>query len=171
LRYKMITYMTAAEARIHLRYSRWASRKLVDAAGELSPENRTRPMGVSHESLQKTLGHIYAADQVWYSRTVDSSVPLPALGQEYTMETLTGDWSELQKKWEAWSDSLSDGDLERIAAYKLRDGTSGQAAVWQVVMHVVNHGTLHRGQVVAMMRQLGAKPPATDLIFYYREAL
>jgi uncharacterized damage-inducible protein DinB len=166
----MITYMTAAEARIHLRYSGWASRKLVDAAGELSPEARIRPMGVSHESLQKTLGHIYAADQVWYSRTVDASVPLPAVGQEYTMDALTGDWVELQKKWEAWADSLIDGDLDRVAAYKLRDGSSGEAAVWQIVMHVVNHGTLHRGQVMAMIRQLGAKPPATDLIFYYREA-
>ncbi len=165
----MITYMTAVEARLHLRYSGWASRKLVDAAGELSPEDRTRPMGVSHESLQKTLGHIYAADQVWYSRTVDSSVPLPVFGAEYTMDTLTEDWVKLQKKWEAWADSLSDGDLERVAAYKLRDGTSGQAAVWQIVMHVVNHGTLHRGQVMAMMRQLGATPPATDLIFYYRD--
>lgn len=165
----MITYMTAAEARLHLRYSGWASRKLVDAAGELSPEDRTRPMGVSHESLQKTLGHIYAADQVWYSRTVDSSVPLPVLGADYTMDALTGDWVELQKKWESWADSLSDGDLERVAAYKLRDGSSGEAAVWQIVMHVVNHGTLHRGQVMAMMRQLGSKPPATDLIFYYRE--
>lgn len=161
--------MTAPEARLHLRYSGWASRKLVDAARELSPEDRTRPMGVSHESLQKTLGHIYAADQVWYSRTADSSMPLPAVGQEYSMEALIGDWAELQKKWEAWANSLGDADLEHVAAYKLRDGTPGQTAVWQIVMHVVNHGTLHRGQVMAMMRQLGAKPPATDLIFFYRD--
>ncbi len=165
----MITYMTAVEARLHLRYSGWASRKLVDAAGALSPDDRTRAMGVSHESVQKTLGHIYAADRAWYSRTVDPSTPVPPLGQHHSMETLTGDWAELQKKWEAWADALSDGDLERVAEYKLRDGTAGRTPVWQIVMHVVNHGTLHRGQVVAMLRQLGAKPPATDLIFYYRD--
>jgi uncharacterized damage-inducible protein DinB len=49
------------------------------------------------------------------------------------------------------------------------DGTPFESPVWQIVSHVVNHATLHRGQVVAMLRQLGAKPPATDLIFYYRE--
>jgi uncharacterized damage-inducible protein DinB len=41
--------------------------------------------------------------------------------------------------------------------------------VWQIVTHVVNHATLHRGQIVAMLRQLGAKPPATDILWYYRE--
>jgi uncharacterized damage-inducible protein DinB len=34
-------------------------------------------------------------------------------------------------------------------------------------MHVVNHGTLHRGQIVCMLRQLGVKPPATDIVFSY----
>lgn len=165
----MITYMTAPETRLHIRYSGWASRKLVDAVGQLSPEERIRPMGVSHESLQKTLGHIYAADRAWYSRTVDPSTPVPPLGEHHTMEALTGDWQELQKKWEAWTDSLADRDLERVFEFKLRDGTAGQAVVWQIVMHVVNHATLHRGQVMAMLRQLGVKPPATDLIYYYRE--
>lgn len=161
--------MTAVEARIHLRYSGWASRKLVDAAAQLSPEERVRPMGVSHESVQKTLGHIYAADRAWYVRTVDPSSPVPPLGELHSMETLTGDWRELQEKWEAWADSLTDADLERQFDYKLRDGTAGHAAVKNVVFHVVNHATLHRGQVMALLRQLGVKPPATDLIFYYRE--
>jgi len=40
---------------------------------------------------------------------------------------------------------------------------------WQIMQHVVNHGTYHRGQVIAMLRQLGAKGVATDLIAFYRE--
>lgn len=165
----MITYMTAAEARLHLRYSGWASQKLVDAAEQLTPEDRTRPMGVSHESLQKTLGHIYAADRAWYSRTVDPETSIPSLTDIHSMEVLTGEWRDLQKKWEAWADSLTDEDLARVLEYRLRDGTESRTPVWQIVMHVVNHATLHRGQVMAMLRQLGVKPPATDLIFYYRE--
>lgn len=161
--------MTSAEARLHIRYSGWASRKLVDAVQDLTPEDRTRPMAVSHESVQKTLGHIYAADRVWYSRTVDPAVSVPSLTDVQSMEVLTGDWRELQKKWEAWADSVTEGDLDRVLEYKLRDGTAGRTPVYQIVMHVVNHATLHRGQVMAMLRQLGVKPPATDLIFYYRE--
>jgi len=161
--------MTAQEARLHLRYSGWASRKLVEAATQLTPEQRTRAMGVSHESLQRTLGHIYFADSIWYTRTVDPSLPVPNPKDLPSMETLSSEWPKLQQNWEAWADSRGDGDLDRNAQYKLLDGTPFETPVWQIVLHVVNHATLHRGQVVAMLRQLGAKPPATDLIFYYRE--
>ena len=85
------------------------------------------------------------------------------------METLTVDWQNLQENWEKWSEGLSDCDLDRDANYTLLDGTPFTTPVWQIVLHLVNHATLHRGQVMAMLRQLGTKPPATDLIFYYRE--
>ena len=49
------------------------------------------------------------------------------------------------------------------------DGTPFESSLKQVVLHVVNHATLHRGQVMGLFRQAGVKPPATDLIFYYRE--
>jgi len=161
--------MTAQEARTHIRYSGWASRKLVEAAANLTPEQRTRPMSVSHESLQKTLAHIYFADSIWYTRTVDPSRPVPNPDEIPSIETLTEWWSSLQMNWEKWADSISDADLQRTAQYKQRDGTPYETPLWQILMHVVNHATLHRGQVMALFRQLGAKPPATDLIFYYRE--
>jgi uncharacterized damage-inducible protein DinB len=161
--------MNAQDARTHIRYSGWASRKLIEAAANLTPEERTRPMNVSHESLQKTLTHIYFADSAWYTRTVDPSRPVPSPKDSPSMEALTTEWGSLQEKWEAWANSLTDSDLERVAEYKQRDGTPFETPVWQIVLHLVNHATLHRGQVMAMLRQLGAKPPATDLIFYYRE--
>jgi uncharacterized damage-inducible protein DinB len=100
---------------------------------------------------------------------VDPSRPVPNPDSRPTLESLMSDWPDLQRKWEAWAESISDADLERVAQYTLLNGSPGETPVWQIVMHVVNHATLHRGQVVAMMRQLGAKPPATDLLYYYRE--
>ena len=44
----------------------------------------------------------------------------------------------------------------------------GAIPYWQVVLHLVNHGSYHRGQVATMLRQAGIKPPGTDLISYYR---
>jgi uncharacterized damage-inducible protein DinB len=161
--------MTTQEARLHVRYSGWASRKLVEAAAALSPEERTRDLGVSHESLHRTLAHIYFGDSVWYTRTVDQSRPVPNPKELPSMEALRSDWSALQVNWEKWADSLDDSGLQRIAQYNLLDGSPFETPVWQIVMHVVNHATLHRGQVMAMLRQLGTKPPATDLIYYYRE--
>jgi uncharacterized damage-inducible protein DinB len=51
----------------------------------------------------------------------------------------------------------------------MRDGSPGETPASQLVLHVVNHATLHRGQVIGMLRQLGVKPPNTDLFFYLRE--
>lgn len=161
--------MTAQEVRLHLRYSGWASRKLLEAAQKLAPEESSRGMSVSHGSILGTLAHIHFADRIWYSRTVDPSTALPPVIKAPTLESLAVEWAELQKKWEAWSESLTDADLERVASYKFTDGREGQNQVSQIILHLVNHATLHRGQVVAMLRQLGQKPPATDFIFYVRE--
>src|SRR5215475_995175 len=115
--------MTAQEARTHIRYSGWASRKVLEAALALSPEDRAKSMNVSHESVAKTLTHIYSAD----------------------------------------------ADIARQVHFKSRFVGDAGLPAWQIVMHVVNHGTLHRGQIVGMLRQLGVKPPATDIVFYYYE--
>src|SRR5215472_6570329 len=124
--------MTTQEARSLIRYSGWATRKLLDAAAALTPEQRTQEMKVSHESLQQTLAHIYFADSVWYTRTVDPSRPVPNPGDRPTLESLMVDWPDLQRKWEAWVDSISDVDLERVAQYKLMNGSPGESPVWQI---------------------------------------
>lgn len=162
--------MTAHEARLHLRYTGWASRRLVDAAAQLEPEQRSRPMGVSHHSVLGTLGHVHFGDRIWYTRVIDPSLaPLPPIDQLSTLEALQKDWPELQRRWVDWADSLSDSDLDQMVYYSGPGGKPNRQQTWKLILHVVNHGTLHRGQVMAMLRQLGVKPPATDLIFYYRE--
>ena len=159
--------MTAAEALRHLRYSGWASRKLLDAARNLNPEDLTRNVGISHQSILGTLCHAHFADRIWYARVVDPQEPLI---KEADLPTLEREWSDLQGKWEAWAERASDADLARVVAYKSLDGKlSSESVVAEVVLHVVNHATLHRGQAVGMIRQLGIAPPVTDLMMYYRE--
>jgi uncharacterized damage-inducible protein DinB len=161
------TSMTAAEALTHLRYSGWASRKLLDAARSLNPEDLTRKVGVSHESILGTLSHIHFADRIWYSRVVDPKEPLI---KEADLPTLEREWWDIQRKWETWAEGLSDSGLERVVAYKSLDGKGAFENVTRdILLHLVNHATLHRGQAVGMIRQLGIAPPVTDLIFYHRE--
>ncbi len=159
--------MTTAEAVKHLRYSGWASRKLLDAARNLNPEDLTRNVGVSHQSILGTLCHTHFADRIWYARVVDPKEPLI---KEADLPTLERDWADIQRKWESWAEGLSDADLARVVAYKSLDGKlSFESVVSEVVLHLVNHATLHRGQAVGMIRQLGIAPPVTDLMMYYRE--
>jgi uncharacterized damage-inducible protein DinB len=154
--------MTTEDARTHLRYSGWASRRLLDAALQLPPDDLHRDLKVSHKSLFETLNHIHFADRIWLCRVLGEPYE-PAQG------ALEVEWPKLQRRWEEWADSPGAADLDRIIFYKDLKGNSHQAPLWQIILHLVNHATLHRGQVMAMMRQLGAVPPPTDLIFYYRE--
>ena len=159
--------MTAAEALKHLQYSGWASRKVLDAARSLNPDDLTRNVGVSHESIVGTLSHIHFADRIWYARVVDPNEPLI---KQSDLPMLEREGPAIQRKWELWAGGLGDADLARVVAYKSLDGKlSFESVVSEVVLHLVNHATLHRGQAVGMIRQLGIAPPVTDLITYYRE--
>lgn len=158
--------MTADEARTLIRYSGWASTKVLEAVQRLSPENRDRENGISHKSIGGTATHIYLAERVWFQRLHGSSAT--TLG-EATFTRTEIEWPALQAQWEAWADGLRDADTARLVEYKLISGAPGESLVSQIVTHVVNHATLHRGQIAGMIRQLGIQPPATDILWYYRE--
>jgi uncharacterized damage-inducible protein DinB len=154
--------MTPENIRLHISYSGWASRRLLDAALALPEEQQRREFGVSHKSLIGTLEHIFFADRIWFARTVDPSV----LESE---ETLSLAWPLLQKRWEDWAAALTPEEIMRVIDYKDLKGNPHSTPVWQIALHVVNHATLHRGQAMSLLRQSGVAPPPTDLIFYYRE--
>ena len=65
---------------------------------------------------------------------------------------------------------MSDPDVDRVFEYKLFSGQTSATLLWQIVHHLVNHATYHRGQVTTMLRQLGATAPQSmDAIAFYRE--
>jgi uncharacterized damage-inducible protein DinB len=65
---------------------------------------------------------------------------------------------------------MEDTDVDTVIAFKTMAGATATSPLGQMIQHVVNHGTYHRGQVTTMVRQLGAEPPKSmDLIFYHRE--
>src|SRR5438046_10568721 len=159
--------MTPAEIRTHLRYSGWASQRLLDAAKKLNPGDLTRNTGVSHDSILGTLSHIHFADRIWYSRVVDPNEPVI---RQSDLGTLEKEWPAIQRKWEAWAEGLQDGDLRRMVPCKSMAGVPYEVAAEKTVLHLVNHNSLHRGQVMGMIRQLGIAPPPTDLMMYFRES-
>lgn len=157
--------MTVAEARLHLRYSAWASRKLMDAIRAVPDADLAKPAGISHGSLLGTLGHILWADWLWFTRVVE---PLEKPGD--TRAALETVWPQIQDRWIGWAERAADADLQRPVEYRsILDSQIARTPAWQIVLHVVNHGTLHRGQAVGMLRQMGIEPPHTDLMFFYRE--
>ena len=163
--------MTAQEARTHIQYTAWASRKMLDAVESLPESERTKENGVSHKSILGTLTHTYWADRVWYIRAVDSTMTMPQPGSSLTLDQLKQEWNDLLDRWQAWADKLTDSDLERVVHFTMLNGSPGAMPLVALLLHVVNHATLHRGQVMGMIRQLGIAPPATDFLFFYRDVV
>ena len=158
--------MTTSEAQTLIRYTAWASRKILAAALQLTDEQRGESTGISHDSIAGTLNHIYWADRAWYERIQNPSGALPtATGWEETVSA----WPKLLDAWDAWAHQVTDDQLSQDVPYRSLAGTPASTRLDHIVMHVVNHATLHRGQVMGMIRQLGIQPPATDMIYYFRE--
>jgi uncharacterized damage-inducible protein DinB len=153
-----------------LDYGSWANRKLVRAAATLSTDDFKREAAGSHGGVRGTLTHIMSAEWVWLERFKGVS-PTRGLdeGEFQNVLQLRERWKAIETHRDAWFDSLRERDLVEILRYHSLDGKAYGAPLWQLVQHVVNHGSYHRGAVAHMLRQCGGKPPSTDLLFYDRE--
>lgn len=151
-------------------YDRWANRRILGAALALPPEALDRDLGSSFPSVRATLAHVLASDWIWLERWLGRSPSgVPAEWDLSTGAAIEARWREVEGAVQSFVESLSGADLDRIVDYRTLAGTPFSQPLGHLLRHVVNHSTYHRGQLVTMLRQLGATPPATDLVVFYRE--
>jgi uncharacterized damage-inducible protein DinB len=162
--------MTLQDLRTMLDYHYWARDRLLEALEGLTPEQLTRDLGSSFKSIHDTMVHTYAAEWAWYSRWNGTSpTALLAADQFPDLAAIRRSWTELEANVRAFLDRLGEGGIERIFDYTLLSGHAGSTPFWQMLQHVVNHASYHRGQVTTMLRQIGAAPAKPmDTIAYYR---
>ncbi len=144
---------------------------MLDALEPLTLEQFTRDLGNSFRSIRDTAAHIYAADWIWHARWIGRS-PTALVSAEMfpDVATLRGAWSELETKVRSLVDDLGEPGVNRVFEYRLLSGAPGTSPFWQMLQHVVNHASYHRGQVTTMLRQLEMPPvKSTDMITFYRE--
>jgi uncharacterized damage-inducible protein DinB len=153
----------------HLSYHRWAVEKILSAIAPLSPEELLANHKTSFETIQGTLVHIYQADAVWFDRlNGEGKIQLGQIPAPGKIQLLKEQWEELLDNFVEWGEKLPDEEWLKTREYANSQGEKFHTPVWQAVLHVVNHGTLHLGQVTAILRQSGIAPPNTDLIRFYR---
>jgi len=163
--------VTRQDVRTLLDFHYWARDRMFDALEALTSEQFTRNLGNSFPSVRDTVVHIYAAEWVWYERWQGHSPTalLPA-DQFPDVATVRRDWLEHEQKVRAFVDGIGDAGVDRVMPYTLFSGVSSTSPFWQMLQHVVNHASYHRGQVTTMLRQLGAAPAKScDLITFSRE--
>ncbi len=152
-------------------YNYWANHRILGVAETLTPEQFAKNLGSSHGGIQGTLVHIMGAEEIWLRRWKGLSLSGFAKPDDYpTFHILTKHWDEVERDMMDFVHSLaSDEDIRKVIAYKDLKGNSYSQPLYHLMQHLVNHSTLHRGQVVAMLRQSGVKPVGTDLVIFYRE--
>jgi len=162
-------FVSADVLREHLRYTAWASHRLVHAVEYLPADHLAHDFHTSERSILGTLVHVFAADRIWFSRIKGETGVSFVSEVDYNLHVLQIDWPLIYDKWMEWAGALTDSDVREQISYHDLKGNPYVTPVWEIVLHVVNHGTHHRGQVSGFLRALGHTPPQLDLIRYYRE--
>ncbi len=161
----------AAHFRTLARYNAWANRRLFDACGQLTEAERQAQRPSFFGSIHATLDHLLLADLVWLSRLDGQDRGIRSLDQR-----LHADWSglcaaraEFDKAFAAFVDGLAEPDLERLVRYvPFTNPQPVETPLVQVLTHMVNHGTHHRGQVHGLLSATSVPPPPLDLIYFLR---
>lgn len=151
-------------------YHYWATHRLLAACAALSEEQFTRPLVSSFPSIQATMAHTLGAEIVWLARwqlQEPAPVPPPPLSEFLTLAAQQARWLVQEQAVRAFLDR--EPDPGRRITYYNREGDRFTRPLWQMVQHVVNHASSHRGQVITLLRQVGATPVGADLIAYYNE--
>jgi len=162
--------VSADVLRSHIDYTAWASGLLVQAAGGLTQEELTRDFGTADKSVLGKLVHMFGADRLWLARLKGEPIPTYVTDADYHLAVLQNDWPALYRRWKAWAEGLTDEAAQAELSYTDMRGNPWRQPLGQLVLHVVNHGTHHRGQVSGFLRTMGHVPPKLDLVFYYRDS-
>ncbi len=164
LYYFSFTMISGDVLRMHLNYTSWASARLMEAVRDLSDTELRQDFGTADKTLIGTLVHIFGADRIWLSRVQGHSSELVPGPEYHDPAVLQPAWKSIRDGWESWANGMSDGDLQREISYHDLRRNPWHTPLWQVVLHVVNHGTHHRGQAAGFLRSMGHVPPPLDLV-------
>ena len=154
---------------LQIRYSAWATRRVLESVEALNSEQLHRNLGSSYGGVQGTLTHIFQGDSIWLDRL--EGVPTTGLDKyapDADFAVFSKRWLAVLDRWTTWAEALDAAGWDRVVAYRNTQGEPNSQPAWRIALHVVNHASYHRGQITTLLRQLGREPLGTDLMAYYR---
>lgn len=161
--------MTIKDIRELFDFDEWATNRTLDSVSSLSEEQFKRDLKSSHGGIYGTLVHICGADWIWLERWKGNSpTGLMSVEELPSLDALKKRWTLYRAEVRSFLQSLDDARLQQPLAYKDTKGNQNVQPLYQQLVHKINHASYHRGQIVTMLRQLGAKPQNTDLVGFYR---
>jgi uncharacterized damage-inducible protein DinB len=151
-------------------YNDWANGRLAAALAGLDESSLSTPILSSFGSLRETLAHIVSAEWIWLRRWEgESPQATPSWVAEDSTASLLDRLARVRADRQAFLASIGPGGLARTVEYRNLAGQSYRNTLADLIRHVVNHSTYHRGQAATQLRQLNLVPPSTDFVVYLRE--
>jgi uncharacterized damage-inducible protein DinB len=151
-------------------YNYWANERILRAADRLSNAQFVAAAQFSWGGLRGTLVHTLGAEWIWRSRWLGASPTASLRVEDYpTVGALRARWREEESMMRESLARLTEPDLARIVEYKRISVGASAEPLWQLMAHVVNHGTQHRAEAAALLTELGHSPGDLDLVVFARE--
>jgi uncharacterized damage-inducible protein DinB len=158
--------------RLLTRYNAWANTRIFDALAALPSGQATAPRTTGFGTMVNTLNHAHVVDLIWQahlqgrphgftSRTTETEPTLAALQEAQ---------ARVDQWYIAYADGLSAEGHSEVVPFRFVDGGAGAMTRGDMLLHVVNHKTYHRGYVADMLYQAGSRPPVMDLPVFLRDA-
>lgn len=151
-------------------YHYWITHQLLEACQALTPEQWTRSQGHSWDSVHGLVTHMLTAEMIWLARWQGSSPAglrrkeeLPTLGE------VRREWAMVEQDMRAFLATCDDLRLNQPLTYTNTRGEQFTVRLGHLMLHLANHGTHHRGELVAMLALLGVPHPQDDLLWYLLE--
>ncbi len=151
------------------KYNRWANEKIISWCLAIDDSQWNQEIVSSFSSISKTVLHIVGAEQIWAERleNVENPVWLPAVFEGDKGDTIAA-WRRSSDLLIQFTEMMQPSQLLENQSFKRINGEEFTQPVYEILSHVLNHSTYHRGQLVTMLRQVGfTDVSATDLLPYY----
>ena len=133
---------------------------------QLSHEQFTQAVGYSHGSVRDQIVHLISVDDTWFSGLRGVAIPEPLNPADFPdRESIRAHWDNVEQNMLDYLAELRDDMLFDTPL----DGEDKDLILWQVLLHVANHGTDHRAQLLRLLHDLGVKTTSQDYIFYVYE--
>lgn len=148
-------------------YHLWANEQWIEHLRKLPEEIVYKEVNSVFPSISQTFSHMYAVDELWFFRIKGKSLDSIESKQFNTTQEIKDAFTALHNEMLEFL-RLKD-DWEELVVYYNTKGQCFRNSILEIIHHIVNHGTYHRGNISAMIRQLGYPGVSTDYIYYLRE--
>ena len=164
----MITKDTAS---MLARYNQWANRVIFDAVAALPPGEAEKPRTSLFRNMVHTLNHNYVIDRIFQAHLEGRAHGYGArnTAEHPPLAELRRSQDELDAWYVTWADGIAEPALDETVRFQFVGGGDGAMTRGQMLLHVVNHTSYHRGFVADLFYQVPAKPPISDLTVYLRD--